>query len=240
MLRMSGHSADRQASPRELQKGLIDSSPLSGHMMNDTVLLFHGIARTKKSMAKLAGFLSGHGYRVVNVGYPSTKFSISDLIDIVRPEIDGAAKEAGEGRVHFVGYSMGGLVIRAFLTRYRPANLGRVVMVGTPNNGSQIADFLKSWPLYRKVYGPAGQQLITDQTAMAELFGAVDYDLASSPGTGPLTRSLPLSSASGCRMMERCRWRAPASTARRRISSFRQTTLSCRSTRRCGARHCRF
>ncbi|MBY5794156.1 esterase/lipase family protein [Rhizobium leguminosarum] len=145
--------------------------------MNDTVLLFHGIARTKKSMAKLAGFLSGHGYRIVNIGYPSTKFSISDLIDIVRPEIDGAAKQAGEGRVHFVGYSMGGLIIRAFLARYRPANLGRVVMVGTPNNGSQVADFLKGWPLYRKVYGPAGQQLITDQTAMTDLFGTVDYEL---------------------------------------------------------------
>jgi pimeloyl-ACP methyl ester carboxylesterase len=128
-------------------------------------------------MAKLAGFLSGHGYRVVNVGYPSTKFSISDLIDIIRPEIDGAAKEAGDGRVHFFGYSMGGLIIRAFLRSYRPANLGRVVMVGTPNNGSQIADFLKNWPLYRKVYGPAGQQLITDQTAMTELFGTVDYEL---------------------------------------------------------------
>jgi triacylglycerol esterase/lipase EstA (alpha/beta hydrolase family) len=139
--------------------------------MNDTVLLFHGIARTKKSMEKLASFLSGHGYRVVNVGYPSTRFSISDLVDIIRPEIDDAVKKAGDGRVHFVGYSMGGLVIRAFLKSYRPAKLGRVVMVGTPNNGSQIADFLKSWPLYRKVYGPAGQQLITDQTAMTELFG---------------------------------------------------------------------
>jgi triacylglycerol esterase/lipase EstA (alpha/beta hydrolase family) len=145
--------------------------------MNDTVLLFHGIARTKKSMQKLAGFLSGHGYRVVNVGYPSTRFSISDLVDIIRPEIDDAVKKAGDGRVHFVGYSMGGLVIRAFLARYRPAKLGRVVMVGTPNNGSQIADFLKNWPLYRKVYGPAGQQLITDQTAMTELFGTVDYEL---------------------------------------------------------------
>ncbi|MBY5584679.1 esterase/lipase family protein [Rhizobium leguminosarum] len=145
--------------------------------MNDTVLLFHGIARTKKSMVKLAGFLSGRGYRVVNVGYPSTKFSISDLVDIIRPEIDGAAKEAGDGRVHFVGYSMGGLIVRAFLRNYRPANLGRVVMVGTPNNGSQVADFLKGWLLYRKVYGPAGQQLITDQTAMTDLFGIVDYEL---------------------------------------------------------------
>jgi len=156
---------------------LIDSGALSGQMMNDTVILFHGIARTKKSMEKLAGFLSGHGYRVVNVGYPSTRFSISDLVDIVRPEIDGAATAAGDGHLHFVGYSMGGLIIRAFLTRYRPANLGRVVMVGTPNNGSQIADFLKGWSLYRKVYGPAGQQLITDQTAMAKLFGTVDYEL---------------------------------------------------------------
>lgn len=145
--------------------------------MNDTVILFHGIARTRKSMQKLAAFLSGNGYRVVNVGYPSTRFSIGDLVDIVRPEIDGAAKTAGEGRVHFVGYSMGGLIIRAFLKNDRPPNLGRVVMVGTPNNGSEIADFLKDWPLYRTFYGPAGQQLITDQTAMTALFGTVDYEL---------------------------------------------------------------
>ncbi|RUM07304.1 esterase/lipase family protein [Rhizobium chutanense] len=145
--------------------------------MNDTVILFHGIARTRRSMQKLANFLSGNGYRVVNVGYPSTRLSIGDLVDIVRPEIDGAAKAAGEGHVHFVGYSMGGLIIRAFLRNDRPANLGRVVMVGTPNNGSQVADFLKDWPLYRTFYGPAGQQLITEQTAMTELFGTVDYEL---------------------------------------------------------------
>jgi len=148
-----------------------------GHLMNDTVILFHGIARTKKSMEKLAAFLSGKGYRVANVGYPSTRFSIGDLVDIVRPQIDAAVNEAGDGRVHFIGYSMGGLLIRAFLRNHRPPKLGRVVMVGTPNNGSQIADFLKTWPLYRRFYGPAGQQLITDQTAMTKLFGTVDYEL---------------------------------------------------------------
>ncbi|PDT11126.1 alpha/beta fold hydrolase [Rhizobium sp. M1] len=145
--------------------------------MNDTVILFHGIARTKKSMEKLAGFLSGHGYRVVNVAYPSTKFSIEELVGFIRPEIEGVSADAGEGRVHFLGYSMGGLIIRALLKDYRPHNLGRVVMVGTPNNGSQVADFLRDWPLYRKLYGPAGQQLVTDQTAMIDLFGVVDYEL---------------------------------------------------------------
>lgn len=145
--------------------------------MNDTVVLFHGIARTKKSMEKLAGFLSGHGYRVVNVAYPSTKFSLEDLVGLIRPQIDDAATNAGEGRIHLLGYSMGGLVIRALLKDYRPANLGRVIMVGTPNNGSEVADFLKGWFLYRKLYGPAGQQLITDQRTMIGLFGAVDYEL---------------------------------------------------------------
>jgi alpha-beta hydrolase superfamily lysophospholipase len=49
---------------------LIDSGRFSGQVMNDTVILFHGIARTKKSMEKLAVFLSGNGYRVVNVVSP--------------------------------------------------------------------------------------------------------------------------------------------------------------------------
>lgn len=191
--------------------------------MNDTVVLFHGIARTKKSMEKLAGFLSGHGYRVVNVAYPSTKFSLEDLVGLIRPQIDDAATNAGEGRIHLLGYSMGGLVIRALLKDYRPANLGRVIMVGTPNNGSEVADFLKGWFLYRKLYGPAGQQLITDQRTMIGLFGAVDYDLASSPGIARLIRFLRLLSVLGFRTTERFRSTARVSTERRLISSCRQT-----------------
>lgn len=191
--------------------------------MNDTVVLFHGIARTKKSMEKLAGFLSGHGYRVVNVAYPSTKFSLEDLVGLIRPQIDDAATNAGEGRIHLLGYSMGGLVIRALLKDYRPANLGRVIMVGTPNNGSEVADFLKGWFLYRKLYGPAGQQLITDQRTMIGLFGAVDYDLASSPGIARSIRFLRLLSVLGFRTTERFRSTARVSTERRLISSCRQT-----------------
>ena len=51
---------------------------------------------------------------------------------------------------------MGGLVIRALLNRYRPDNLGRVVQIGTPNHGSEVADFLKNDWLYRLFFGPAG------------------------------------------------------------------------------------
>ncbi|WP_405049735.1 esterase/lipase family protein [Rhizobium sp. 1399] len=78
-----------------------------------------------------------------NVDYPSTRYPIERLAQIVAEEVGDAAESNREGRLHLIGHSMGGLVIRAMLKDYRPSNLGRVVMIGTPNNGSQVADFLK-------------------------------------------------------------------------------------------------
>lgn len=128
-------------------------------------------------MTRFAAHLAGQGYLVRNLGYPSTRSGLSEIVDLLLPRVAEASSAAVGGKVHLIGYSMGGLVIRAILKRYRPTNLGRVVMVGTPNGGSQIADFAKDWPLFRKLYGPAGQQLVTDQRAFAELFGVVDYEL---------------------------------------------------------------
>ncbi len=81
---------------------------------------------------------------------------------------------------------MGGLVIRAYLHRYKPQNLGRVVMIGTPNQGSEVADFLQTRKLYRMLYGPAGQQLITDQSGFMHHFGAVDYEVGVIAGNRPV------------------------------------------------------
>ena len=59
---------------------------------------------------------------------------------------------------------------------YRPQRLGRVVMLGTPNGGSEIADRLKHIAAYRAFFGPAGQQLGTQRDAAIEaLFPPVDY-----------------------------------------------------------------
>jgi hypothetical protein len=71
---------------------------------------------------------------------------------------------------------MGGLLARVYLARYRPEQLGRVVMLGTPNGGSEIADRLKNISAYRAFFGPAGQQLGTQRdSAIAALFPPVDY-----------------------------------------------------------------
>lgn len=153
--------------------------------MRDGVIILHGIFRTHRSMRKLANFLEVNGFEVLNLGYPSTKHSIEAIADAIHARINAFAGSI-PGKVHFVGYSMGGLVIRAYLHRYKPLNLGRVVLIGTPNQGSEVADFLQNRKLYRMLYGPAGQQLITDQSSFAHHFGAIDYEVGVIAGNRPL------------------------------------------------------
>ena len=86
---------------------------------------------------------------------------------------------------------MGGLLIRAYLGVHRPVNLGRVVMIGTPNNGSEVADLLKGFRLYASLFGMAGQQLVTEQTAFRHLLADDGYDLGVIAGSSRLN---PLSS----------------------------------------------
>lgn len=152
----------------------------------DGVIVLHGIIRTKASMAGLAKFLEKEGdFRVLNVDYPSTQYPLEKLIDIIHPEIKTFI-DSLSGEVHFVGYSMGGLLIRAYLKKYRPAHLGKVVLVASPNQGSEVADFLKNFWLYKKICGPAGQQLITNQESFKHLFTEVDFESGMIAGNKPI------------------------------------------------------
>lgn len=153
-------------------------------MPHEGVVILHGIFRTHRSMGALARFLERHGYAVLNLGYPSTRLSLEELADHVHPAIAAFAEQCET--VHFIGCSMGGLLIRTYLKKYRPAGLGRVVMIGTPNQGSEVADYLKNNFFYRRLYGPAGQQLVTDQRHFQACLGTVDYELGILAGNRPL------------------------------------------------------
>lgn len=152
-------------------------APAAAEQTRDAVIVLHGIARSASSMATFAKRLEDRGFDVLNVDYASTTYVLEELVEKIHPEIELFLKERPAQTVHFAGYSMGGLLIRAYLAKYKPKNLGRVVMLGTPNRGSEVADFLRENWAYRTFYGPAGQQLTTDQDYMAR-FGKPDYPFA--------------------------------------------------------------
>ncbi len=143
---------------------------------NEGVVLLHGILRSHLSMANLARLFQREGYRTLNINYPSSRFNIDGLADRIHPKIERFAKSLG-GPVHFVTHSMGGLLTRAYLARHRPAKLGRVVMLGPPNKGSEATDFWKNTWLYQTLYGPAGQQLGTDDRGPSSWEDVADYEL---------------------------------------------------------------
>jgi len=156
--------------------GAVSQTPeVQSATTKEQVVLLHGIARSSSHMEDIEAFLEGKGYQVYNLDYPSTKYDLDVLTAKVATEIRNTIDPSRP--VHFVGYSMGGIVVRAILNKYRPDNLGRTVQLASPNKGSEVADFLKENWLFETIYGPAGQQLVTEGANLEDLLGQVDYEL---------------------------------------------------------------
>jgi len=159
------------------------------------VVFVHAIARTPRSFQKMQKAVEKYGFVTLNLGYSSRRKSLEALADDIHPEIQAFSKRF-EGPLHFVGHSMGGLLVRVYIAKYAPEKLGRVVMLGTPNGGSEIADRLKGYALYRAFFGPAGQQLGTRRDErIAALLPLVNYPvgiIAGSRSIDPISSTLML------------------------------------------------
>ena len=153
-------------------------APQSGDARCPGVVLLHGIARTSASLTKLERALRAAGFATLNIDYPSRSKPIAALADDIHPAISGFAER--DAPLHFAAYSMGGLVTRTYIAKYRPTRLASVVMLGTPNGGSEVADLLSGSRLYRAFYGPAGLELTT---ARPETLPTVDYPVGVIAGS---------------------------------------------------------
>ena len=143
---------------------------------DDYVVLLHGLSRSSSSMKPLEKYLSNQGFHVINIDYPSRKFPIELLVKNIAGQLK-AKKIDLANKVHFVTHSLGGIITRWYLKDNRLKNLGRVVMISPPNQGSEVVDRFRKYSWYQWITGPVGQELGTDSASVPNQLGAVDFEL---------------------------------------------------------------
>ncbi|HMM77829.1 MAG TPA: alpha/beta fold hydrolase [Gammaproteobacteria bacterium] len=148
----------------------------------DCVVLLHGLGRGPLSMWLLAARLEDAGYAVETPAYPSRAAPIAALVGVVDTGL-AACRAAGRAPVHFVGHSLGGMLVRLRFADAVPADVGRLVMIAPPNGGSEIADRARGRWWYRAMTGQAGQELGTDPSALPRRLGAPRLEVGVIAGT---------------------------------------------------------
>lgn len=143
----------------------------------ECVILLHGLCRTSASMEKLEAALADAGFIVLNVDYPSRTGTIEALSETVIGAALQDTRLLDCSKIHFVTHSLGGILVRSYFKRHGNARLGRVVMLGPPNKGSEVVDRLGSWELFKKINGPAGGELGTGAESAPSTLGPVDFEL---------------------------------------------------------------
>lgn len=150
--------------------------PLDGK----AVITLHGLGRSRDHMTAFGKFLEKEGgFTWINVGYASTRASLDEHAESFARVVEGLE---GIEEVYIVAHSMGNLVVRRYLgeasqpqPRWRPdLRIRRMVMIGPPNNGAQLArvaaNLLNDSHVVRFMVGPSAWQLARDwEEAQKEL-----------------------------------------------------------------------
>ena len=114
-----------------------------------SVVTVHGLWMRGAAMGVLRRRLEPRGFTVHEFTYSSITGSLSDGVAALGAFVERVPGET----VHFVGHSLGGLLICALLERSQPTRVGRVVCLGTPFKGSKTAARVTRWPGGRHVVG---------------------------------------------------------------------------------------
>lgn len=151
---------------------------------DEVVVLAHGLGRSDWAMWQFAQKLENANYKVCRLDYATIGKSVEAVITETDSQINACIKHAP--KVHFVGHSLGGLVIRAYLQNNQQkllgSKVGEIVLIGTPNKGSELADHLReSWLM--KLAGGVSQTLVTGSSSFGNRIKESYFNLGVIAGT---------------------------------------------------------
>jgi pimeloyl-ACP methyl ester carboxylesterase len=123
---------------------------------DQSVVLLHGMGRTRASMVVLASRFEQAGYVAYNYSYSQRTSSLDELSDELHRFID---ERVSTSQYHLVGHSLGNIIIRnGFKKTYREG-LTRIVMIAPPNRPAELAQVFEDNVVYRWITGDSGQKL---------------------------------------------------------------------------------
>jgi len=116
----------------------------------------HGLWLTGAESALMRRRLTGsHGYQCHSFGYRTMAQSMDPIIE----KLTRFVSRIDADRVHFVGHSLGGIVLHRYFECAKDLPPGRVVFLGSPTVKSKTAERVGSLPLFSSLIG----RVVTDE-----------------------------------------------------------------------------
>jgi hypothetical protein len=126
-----------------------DSGCVSESVTPETVVLVHGIWMTGYEMSLLGRRLEAMGFKVRYFRYHSLSRVPGENANLLCEYL----RSLGQGVVHLVGHSLGGIVILHLFQHCSPLPGGRIVLLGSPVQGSGVARVMQESRLLRPLLG---------------------------------------------------------------------------------------
>ena len=137
-------------------------------------ILIHGFYGYPAQFNKIEDELKAEGYFVHNEKYKSTDDPIETIVENhLKPIFD---KYQTAKKIDVITHSMGALLCRYYLAKYACENLGRVVMISPPNNGSDLTGLYVDNPFFNWLTVPVFKQLQPNSVFLKAL-PEVTYDV---------------------------------------------------------------
>jgi len=159
--------------------------PLDGRAL----VTIHGLGRSRDAMAM-------HGEHIakslnatwINVSYASSRRSLDEHAQSLARVLDNLN---GIDQIDFVCHSLGNLVVRRYLgeaslpePRWKTdPRIKRMVMLGPPNSGAQLARLFKDNTLFGLVTGPSGKQLALPPDDVAKVLATPAFEFGIIAGS---------------------------------------------------------
>ncbi len=131
------------------------------------VVLVHGYVCNHRVWDDVARALRAQGHSVVAVDLEPLFASIDRYAPIIEAAVTALCRRTGATQVALIGHSMGGLAIRAWMRKHGSARVARVMTLGTPHVGTQIAPHTRT---------PNGQQMAWQSPWLAELAASESHE----------------------------------------------------------------